>query len=139
MNKNTGNLKSNIGELVFTMTSANHVHIQANEAAVYSISCHVHLIDGQWKLKDYRELYMSRPGSFDYPTSAARRKASDAILVAWAAFVASTGFTEIATAAERGHLEDEIRRADEKIVELEKKLTAARNERGDLRYKLGAL
>jgi hypothetical protein len=137
---NTGNLTSDIGELKFTMTSANHVYIEADATVVnrvlYRVTCHVHLIDGEWKLRDYRELYMRRQGSHDDPSPAARKKAVAAILAAWAAYVASASFATVATAAERGHLEKAIERANEEIKELEAKLTLAKANRATLKSKL---
>lgn len=125
------------------MTSGDHVHIECDNAIInrvtYRVSSHVHLIDGEWKMRDYRELYMSRRGSHEGPTNAARNRAAEIILSAWAAFRATPEFKVVAKAAELGYLEARLKSADETIVDCEKKLQEARAERAKLRAKLKAL
>jgi hypothetical protein len=136
----SGKLQTKIGEIEFTRTEANHVYIGTKSGEYvevrgvkYYASSHLYLIDGEWKRKEpeYRDPYVSRSihdSNYNKGVSSSARKVIfEHFLAAWLEWVAA--HPESADAAERNHLDAELKRLDEKISEARKQLGELRTTR----------
>lgn len=155
-----GLFETPFGVLNFTVTSADHVHIDGRPTpkdgsvrsgiyakepvtihrVLYHLSAHLRRKpDGTWDAKDDKEIYLSRPGSvkaFDY-SLAAVQKARAVLSAAWTKYAAD--HPEIFKPAELGHLNNDILRLDEEIAEKEKELADLKAKRDALLSKETAL
>lgn len=136
-------IETDIGTFSVSMSNGDHVYLNCEDATVnrvnYVVSLHLHLIDGKWTTKNWQDLYMSRRGSFDSPSPAARKKADSVLATAWESFAASAEFPAIALAADKKRLTDDIERATEKLAELDEARAALAREKAALESKLAVL
>lgn len=134
-------ISTKIGELEYAMSGLDHVYMRGNvtvNRVRYDLSAHVQLVDGRWQVTNYRDIHLSRMGSFD-GTSAARKKTAAALVDAWNAVVKLPGFKSVAQQAERGRLKDEIDRAREKVAELKNALVGEESRMAFLENQLASL
>ena len=98
----TETIDTPLGQVDFTMTSADHVCLSSLKIVVntvlYAITFHLHLIDGVWGYKDWHEPYLRRP-NYAEPTPAARKKCREVLIKAWTEHLAA--HPELSLAAER--------------------------------------
>ncbi len=131
----TGTVALSFGNVQYAWTEAAHVHISTSNGnyvnvrgVEYHIGLHLYLIEGEWKLRDYRELYISRPSHdkhYNKPASeSARKHVIEQCTAFWMGFVA--GNPMLGHKAERSHLQDNVERLEEEIIEIESTLDAKR-------------
>lgn len=131
----SGTVTLNIGTVQYAWTEAAHVHISTNSETYievrgvqYHIGLHLFLIDGQWQVRNYHDLYASRPShdkNYSKPVSESARKVIiDQCTAFW------MGFTKehpmLGHKAERSHIQGNVSRLEEEIIEIESTLDAKR-------------
>lgn len=133
-----GFLQTELGMVKYTVNEANHVYLDSRDTAgsgsllinrvPYSVSMHLYLIDGVWKLKDYNGLWMSRRNSYgrDY-TNAAYTKAQEVLIEVWNEFISQN--PQLLTTGEVYSLVRELERTDEEIRKYEGELEGAHARR----------
>jgi pyrroloquinoline quinone (PQQ) biosynthesis protein C len=138
MNFVEGELETPFGPMGFAITQGDHVHISTDQSenvvvnrVPYSISLHLHRQpDGTWTRKDSRDPYMSKAGTMHEYTFSAQEKAYQGIRQAWEEFIAR--HQDALLEAERGHLNNEIMRADEEVEKAQKTLAEEERKRSEL-------
>ena len=131
-----GILTTPIGTVNFTMTEAAHVFLHTesrnNETVTirgipYHVSCHLHLVDGQWTVKDYHDPYMSRKDCFNKDASQAARKTAREILAkVWTEYLAA--HAGLSREAEQAKAAEQVERLESELADLESKAAAKRTE-----------
>jgi len=129
-----GILATSIGTINFAMTEAAHVFLHTesrnNEAVTirgipYHISCHLHLINGEWQNTDYHDPYMSRKDVFNKEASQpARKTAREALAKAWTSYLAD--HPSLARKAEQAKAADEVGQLTSELADLENKAAEKR-------------
>lgn len=138
-----GTIETKFGTVKYSATSGDHVclHIDDGQRITvrgiqYRFNFHLHLIEGEWKCKDHRELYVSRPDDWSKePSDAARRAIREEMTKAWL----ETVNDDILRSAERGNLQRQIERAQDEVKELTDKLNEATAKLNRLGAELHAL
>ena len=129
-------LDTPIGTVNFAMTEAAHVYLNSDgnkgqlvaiRGIPYHVSCHLHLVDGQWTVKDYHDPYMSRKDCFNKDASQAARKTAREILAkAWSEYLAA--HPGLSREAEQAKAAEEVERLEGELADLESKTVAKRAE-----------
>lgn len=123
------------GNVQYAWTEAKHVHISTsngNYVAVrgveYHIGVHLFLIDGQWQLRNFHDLYASRSSynkHWNKPVSESARKVIlEQCTAFWTGFVSAHPM--LGHKAERSMLQGNVERLEEEITEIESTLDAKR-------------
>ncbi len=131
----TGTVALSFGNVQYAWTEAAHVHISTSNGnyinvrgVEYHIGVHLHLIDGEWKLRDYHELYASRPSNnknWNKPVSdSARKVILEQCTAFWTGFVSAHPM--LGHKAERSKLQGNVERLEEEIIELQSTLESKR-------------
>lgn len=131
----TDTVALSFGNVQYAWTEAKHVHISTsngNYIAVrgveYHIGLHLFLIDGQWKLRNFHDLYAARPSSskhYNKPVSESARKVIiEQCTAFWIGFVSAHPM--LGHKAERSSLQGNVDRLEEEIIEIESQLDRKR-------------
>lgn len=133
-----GEIETPFGLMRYAITEGEHVSISAggsgdpppitvNRVPYYT---HVHLFlrpEGGWAKRTYSDMSMTRAGSpGDSASRAAAEKAYDGVRAAWEGFISSN--QGLLVEAERGHLNNQIQRVEEKAEEARAELAALEAE-----------
>lgn len=118
-----GILKTPLGEFSFIWNSADHAYIAADEVIVnsvpYKVHFHIHLVEGEWKRKDWHEPYLNRTDDKRWSVDAspkARQKVYEVVCEAWTKFANENKILGLKAEAHR--LTEEIEKCDTAIEEL---------------------
>lgn len=138
-----GTLETKFGTVHYALTEAGHVHLCTDLDPItvnrvkYSLGYHLYLIDGGWRARDRSDLFMSRVGSYQDPSAAARKAVHEVLPTEWTRFICD--LPELQVMAQRKYIAREIESAEEKIVEMHKELHTKNNELKKLREQLAEL
>jgi hypothetical protein len=131
-----GTLETSIGTVNFAMTEAAHVYLNSDgskgqlvtiRGIPYHVSCHLHLVDGQWTVKDYHDPYMSRKDCFNKDASqAARKTARETLAKVWTEYLAA--HAGLSREAEQAKAAEQVERLESELADLESKAAAKRTE-----------
>ena len=129
-------LDTPIGTVNFAMTEAAHVYLNSDgnkgqlvaiRGIPYHVSCHLHLVDGQWTVKDYHDPYMSRKDCFNKDASqAARKTAREVLAKSWTEYLAA--HPDLSRQAEQAKAAHEVEQLQSELADLEEKAAAKRKE-----------
>ena len=138
-----GTFTTKFGKIGYAITEATHVSLRTdrNEQLVYrgneyNCNLHLHIVNGEWGLKNYQDFYLSRPNGPN-PTPVCNRAIKLELTQAWQAYAAE--HPELLVQAEAKHLVREIRSRDEKLAALEQQAKALRDERNEFSDQLSKL
>ena len=130
-----GTLHTRLGDVLYAITSADHVCIRTESGSVapitlrgikYNVNLHLYASPKGWLPKDHNSLYMNRvPGDPKYntaPSQSARHTVLREIKSIWEAYIA--GFSTLPGLARRADLSGQIVNLESEIAELTEKLNA---------------
>jgi hypothetical protein len=148
-----GELISLVGRVRYVITDGKHVCLSGPELVVrrcvYDVSLHLfQQPTGEWdtqefgKQPDWHNPYVNRRdnGRRDWdkhPSDSAKKALKAALMSAWSVFIPQ--HPELLKAAEKEHLEGKILTCEEKITELEQKISVLREEKENIQIKLAHL
>ncbi len=127
----TGDAELTFGKVQYAWTEAAHVHISTSNGSYvtvrgvqYHIGLHLFLIDGVWRIRDRHDLYTNRSivdRNYNKPVSdSARKVILEQCTAFWLGFVSAN--PTLGNVAERVHLQANLDRLDEDIIELQGKI-----------------
>lgn len=128
-------LDTPLGKVWLAVTDADHIHVDANSncksltvnRVEYGVSLHLFRgDDGKLNTRDYRDLYMSRVGTYKDPSDAARKKCLQVLVPAVQAWADAN--PEVFWAAAEAARTAAVNRLNVEIEELETKLSALKAE-----------
>lgn len=122
------------GPARYVLTDANHVYISAkplriNNVEYSTVSIHLYA-DADWSVKNFNDIYMSRP-DFKDPSHAAREKAQKVLVAAWREFIGKNPTLVLQAAVVAA--EKQAAAANDKIGELQLAIEAEERKRDDAR------
>ncbi len=128
------------GTMNYNLCSATEVAIMTGIAyntcngCEVHISGHLHLIDGQWTIKQGEYFYVSRPGNAE-PTLNMRTKIRETLIAVWTAHVTPA----MLKVGQENRLKNEIQKAQEEMEEKQTELQALLDHRAKLVAELSEL
>lgn len=142
MDTEDGEIETPLGVMRYAITQGNHVFLSAGGSSdklqplvinrvPYYVNSHLYLQpDGTWARKDWHDPYLSRIGSLEQASQAAKDKAYAHIQQAWGDFIAEN--PGLLIEAERRHLNNEIGRAEEEMEKAQAEMEKLADHRNDL-------